>query len=243
MYNCIIVDDEPKAIELLQDILSELYENIDVVGIYSDWKSAYTKLRDWQPDILFMDIEMPQKTGMDLLRLLPELKSEVIFVTAYTDQALSAFNFSPAGYILKPIDEAMLVKVVDKAIERVSFKRIAAGQKAPEQHKIVNKIGIPNNKGTDYLDATDVLYFEATKRYTKVVTVDRDYLSSYSIGKFKDILNEQEFYQTHRSFIINLEHIKRYETSGIVVMTNNTEIPVSRTARDEFAKLFEKVRK
>lgn len=241
-FSCTIVDDEPKAAELLNEVVRELYGNIIVNGVYHSWQTAYAALKANEPDILFLDIQMPQKNGMDMLKLLPELKSEIIFVTAFSDQALQAFNFSASGYILKPINDAMLVKAIDKAIERIRHKRTAA-QKTTDLSHIASKIGIPNNKGTDYINIDSIIYLEATKRYTSVVTAANDFLSSYSIGKFKEMLEGHEFYQIHRSFIINLNYVKRYESSGIVIMSNGKEIPVSKNAKDEFLQMFERISK
>src|SRR4051812_7026606 len=99
-YNCIIVDDEPKAIAQLTQSITDLYTNLIISGTYTGWREALNALRQNETDIIFMDISMPQKNAMDILAMVPDLKSEVIFITAHSDFALQAFDFSAAGYLL-----------------------------------------------------------------------------------------------------------------------------------------------
>lgn len=121
-FTCIIVDDEPKAVELLKKYIHTYHENIKVINTFTNSTTAAMALAEQQVDILFLDISMPGKTGIELLRQLPGLSAEVIFVTAYPEYALNAFEFSPTGYLLKPIDVNELQKAVDKAIERILYK-------------------------------------------------------------------------------------------------------------------------
>ncbi len=235
-YTCIIVDDEPKAIALLKDSLDELYNNIQITGTYNSWKPALQAMKNNVADIVFLDISMPQKNGMDLLALVPGLQSEVIFVTAYSEHALDAFNFGATGYVLKPINDTLLYKTVNKALERVNNKRIASGMLVSYTAK--SKIGIPSQKGVDYVDVDDILYLEAVNRYTSVVKLHEKLLSSYSIGKYRPMLDGQNFCQVHRSYIINIKFVRRYEHPGTVYMSNGVAIPISRQHRDDFHRMF-----
>ncbi len=124
-FSCIIVDDEPKAIELLKDCINYLFPNLDVIGSYTSWTVALPALRTTECDILFLDVSMPGKTGLDLLTLLPDLETEIIFVTAHSEHAMSAFKFAPSGYILKPIDDTQLTQAVKKSMERSQLKKAA----------------------------------------------------------------------------------------------------------------------
>lgn len=237
IYKCIIVDDEPKAVELLQDSIAELYGNVEVVASYNNWKPALQAMKTQDYDIVFLDISMPQKNGMDLLALVPDLKSEVIFVTAHSEHAIDAFNFGATGYVLKPINDTLLYKTINKAIERINHKRAAvSGVTIQPSHN--NKIGIPSQKGVDYIDVNDILYLESINRYTSVVLTNDKLLSSYSIGKYRPMLDGFSFCQVHRSFIVNLKHVKRYEHPGTLHMSNGVMIPVSRQNKDELNKMM-----
>lgn len=243
-FSCAIIDDEPHAIEFLADKLSELYDNITIKGTFGNWKDALPALRSDDLDLLFLDISMPQKNGFNLLSLVPQLKAEIIFVTAYSEYALTAFDFSAAGYILKPIKDAVLTKTVDRALERQMHKKLRPEPGQLETGNKTNlKIGIPNNKGLDYINTEDILYLEATRRYTKIVEKSRETLSSYNIGKFWPLLEPHLFYKVHRSFIVNLNCINRYESIGIITLSNNKKIPVSKNVRDNFLSIFDRIGK
>ncbi|MDR3680324.1 MAG: LytTR family DNA-binding domain-containing protein [Flavipsychrobacter sp.] len=231
---CIIVDDESDALELLKLCINDLYPQLKIVGMYNNWKDAFHALNQAAPDILFTDISMPEKTGMDMLKLLPGIKSEIIFTTAHSEYALPAFQFSPSGYLLKPVIDADLVFVVNKALERIRYKKMAT---AADQHTFVNKIGIHNNKGIDYIPVSSIIYLESFNKCTKVITDSNEYISSYYLGTFKPMLGDA-FYQVHRSFIVNLNSIVRYASSGVIVMSNKKEIPLARSSREQFLKLF-----
>jgi two-component system LytT family response regulator len=238
--SCIILDDEPKAVELLRQRLEVLYPNINIKASFTEWKKGLEFLRSSTVDLVFLDVSMPEKTGIDFLKLFPTIPFQVVFITAHSDFALQAIKFSAAGYVLKPIDDYELSFAVNKALERLNTtaKNVQAGNSVNSNQL---KIGIPNVKGVDYLNAEDILYFESVNKYTKVVTKDYSMVSSYNLGEFKKIADLPYFYQVHRSYIVNLYHIKRYESSGTLVMQDNMEIPVSRLSRAEFQNKFSQI--
>ncbi len=238
-YRCIIIDDEEYAVDLLVSRLLILNKNVEVIHTYTDWTNALEGLRQYECDILFLDISMRERSGMDLLKLMPGIKSEVIFVTAYSEYAINAFKLSATGYVLKPIDDVDLAQALNRAIENVQTKRLAARTIVP--NAVPNKIGIPNQKSIVYVDTNDILYLEATNTYTKLVMKNEDLLCSYNLGKYKPLLPESIFYQIHRSYIVNLNYISRYENAGYIIMHNRQEIPVSKNIREEFLKLFNRV--
>lgn len=236
-YTCIIVDDEQDAIELLAGRIGRLYKSIKVEATYSNWEEGLEALREKDCDLLFMDISMPGKNGIELLKLLPELQCEIIFVTAFEQYALDAFSFSASGYVLKPLDDTALSAAINKAIRRILNKKMAK-QSQGVAPAVNDKIGIPNNHGIDYVNVNDILYLESTNKCTKIVTAKKDYVSSFNLGKFKEHVDAHPFFQVHRSYIINLNYILRYESSGLVIMSNKMEIPVSRSVRNDLLKIF-----
>lgn len=238
-YTCIIIDDEEYAVDLLVSRLQILNKSVEVIHTYTHWNDALEGLRENECDILFLDISMRDKSGMDLLKLVPNIKSEVIFVTAYSEYAINAFKLSATGYVLKPIDDVDLAQALNRAIDNVNTKRLAARPAAPVV--VPNKIGIPNQKSIIYVDTNDILYLEATNTYTKMVMKNEELLCSYNLGKYKPLLPDSIFYQIHRSYIVNLNYISRYENAGYIIMSNRQEIPVSRNIREDFLKLFNRV--
>lgn len=243
---CIIIDDEPKAIELLSASILELYPDMEITNTFTTWTTAINALRNVDFDILFTDISMPGKNGMDILRLVPEIKFEIIFITAHAEYALDAFKFPVAGYVLKPVEDEELISAIDKAIDRVRTKKMARDNRFSAEQKrpsLEIKIGIPNNKGIDYVNIRDIIYFETFNKCTRVVTNDQELISSYNIGKFKEMLDDQSFYQVHRSFIVNLNFVRRYESAGYAIMSNDKEVPVSKNEKEDFLKFFTTVTK
>jgi two-component system, LytTR family, response regulator len=238
---CIIIDDEPKSIDVLQQRLLILFPNVRILGTYTEWKKGLEPLRTSNVDLLFLDISMPEKSGIDFLKLFPTIPFQVIFITAHSEYAIDAIKFSAAGYILKPIDDYELSFAVNKAIERMKGETAAS----VPQHIVSNKlkVGIPNSKGIDYLNIDDILYFESVKGYTKVVTKEYSIVSSYNLAEFKRVLDNPYFFQIHRSYVINLHHVRRYETSGTLIMEDNMQIPVSKNVRTDFMNAFNKISK
>lgn len=244
---CIIIDDEPKAIELLKERLGILFPGISIKGTYTDWKKGIEALKTTPVDILFLDISMPEKTGLDMLKLFQSTPFQTIFITAHSEFAVQAIKLSAAGYVLKPIDDYELSFAVNKAIEKINEKSqvVTNAQAVSSANNNTNavKIGVPNIKGIDYLRADEILYFESVNKYTKVVTKEYSIMSSYNLGEFKKIIDLNIFFQVHRSYIVNLEYVKRYETTGCIVMEDNTQIPISKTVKNEFLASFGKISK
>ncbi len=236
-YNCVIVDDEQDAIDLLSTRISHLYDNLHIADTFTNWETALPALRNNTYDILFIDVSMPGKTGLDLLKLLPGLEAEIIFVTAYDNFALKAFSFSATGYILKPVDDAELSVAIDKAIERIRNKTLANLQRT-QPSKLNDRIGVPNNHGVDYVNVNDIIYLESVNKCTVIVTDKGKFTSSSNIGLFKYLVDNHSFFQAHRLFIINLNCILRYETSGVIIMQDKKEIPVSRNVKHDLLKMF-----
>ncbi len=239
---CVIIDDEAKAIDLLHERVKILFPNIQILGAFTEWKKALEVLRTTKVDLVFMDISMPEKNGMDFLKLFPEMPFQVIFVTAHSEYAMDAIKLSAVGYVLKPIDDYELSFAVNKAIDRIKGVNQTQIPFIPEVATSENvKIGIPNLKGVDYLNISDILYFESVNKYTKVVTQTYSIVSSYNLAEFKKLVDDMHFLQVHRSYIVNLSNIKRYETSGVIIMDDNMQIPVSKTIRNEFIAAFSKI--
>lgn len=236
-YSCIIIDDEPLAVDLLTVQLSQLYKNISILKSCNHWQDALNSIRQLNADFIFMDISMPEKNGIDLLKLIPDIKSEIIFITAHDEFALQAFNFNTSGYLLKPVSDAELLKAIDRAIGRIQHKQHGkeiTSVKKPFQ----GRIGIPGIHGIEYVEVKDILYLESVNKCTKVVTAKKEYTSLSPLIKFKALEETHPFLQVHRSFIVNLRAIVRFDANEILIMTNGYEIPLARTFKGDFLTLF-----
>ncbi len=238
-YSCIIVDDEEYAIGLLAESISGLYNNIEIAGKYTSWDEGLEAIKASKADILFLDVSINGRNGMDILKMVPNIDMEIIFVTAYSEYALEAFKYSATGYLVKPVGDKDLSIAIDKAIERIKNKKTAKLNTGTPLAS--NKVAIPSGKGVNYFDVNEIIYLEAVANYTKVVTRSSEILSSANIGKYSYLSDGYPFFAAHRSYIINLNCVVRYESPGIVIMTNKMEIPLSRSVREDFLNRFNNI--
>lgn len=241
--NAIIVDDEPDGIRTLQKMLALNCPQIVVTGTCSNAVTAKQQIDELKPDVVFLDIQMPGKTGLELLTEIALKDFEVIFVTAYNDYMLQALQYSAADYLLKPVDEDRLVEAVNRVEQRLK-----AGKKEELTSALMHNLAktgnpsamrlcLPTLKGFIVLKLEEIVYCEAERSYTvfhlegnKTVTVSKPLLD------YDSLLKDTSFLRIHKSFLINLHHVKEYQRGegGLVIMSNNAEIEVSRRKKEVF---------
>ena len=240
MIRAVLIDDESKAIEVLKQKLHTYCPEIQVIGTASTTELAYDLITANHPQLVFMDIAMPKENGFDLLRRLPNLNFELIFVTGFDSFALDAIKFCAIGYVLKPIENEELIDAVGKARRRIVEKlnsernqQLLENMLNPGNSR--NRIGIPTEAGLEFIPTEDIIRCEGFQKYTKVIALGRKILlSSYNIGEFRKLLERYGFYAPHKSHLINLHHISRYDKEGIVTMSDDSHVPVSRRKKQEF---------
>ena len=238
----ILVDDEPDGIRTLKKMLESHCPNVEVAATCSNAASAKQELEMIRPDVVFLDIQMPGKSGLDLLTEMPEKDFEVIFVTAHNEYMLQALQYSAADYLLKPVDEDRLIEAVQRVETRIQAEKKEWTETL--MHNL-NKAGSPSEmrlclptlKGFIVVKLDDIIYCEAERSYTifhldgkKTVTVSK------SLIEYDNLLQETQFFRIHKSFLVNLNHIKEYQRGegGLVIMTDNAEIEVSRRKKELF---------
>jgi two-component system LytT family response regulator len=238
----ILVDDEPDGIRTLKKMLEIHCPNVHVAATCSNATAAKQELESIRPDVVFLDIQMPGKSGLDLLTEMAEKNFEVIFVTAHNEYMLQALQYSAADYLLKPVDEDRLIE----AVQRVEARMQAEKKEWTEtlMHNL-NKAGSPSEmrlclptlKGFIVVKLDDIIYCEAERSYT-IFHLDgkRTVMVSKSLIEYDNLLQDTQFIRIHKSFLINLHHVKEYQRGegGMVIMTNNAEIEVSRRKKEFF---------
>lgn len=241
--SAILVDDEQNNLKGLERKLGKLYPNITILNTFSRPENAISALQNQQPDILFLDIQMPRINGFELLSKLSNINFQVIFVTAYSDYAIKAFKLSAVDYLLKPVDDDDLKLAVEKAIAIIEKNKLQENnnkllQLLTENIKITNKIMIPTTKGISFIPQDDLLHLEGTEGYTKLHLISgENIISSYNLGKFEKILNPQ-FFKCHKSHIINLSKVSSFENEGAIILEDDTRVPISKTNKEAFLSLF-----
>jgi two-component system LytT family response regulator len=236
----ILVDDEPDGIRTLKKMLESHCPNVEVAATCSNAASAKQELERIRPDVVFLDIQMPGKSGLDLLTEIPEKDFEVIFVTAHNEYMLQALQYSAADYLLKPVDEDRLIEAVQRVETRIQAEKKEWTETL--MHNL-NKAGSPSEmrlclptlKGFIVVKLDDIIYCEAERSYT-IFHLDgkRTVTVSKSLIEYDNLLQETQFFRIHKSFLVNLNHIKEYQRGegGLVIMTDNAEIEVSRRKKE-----------
>lgn len=242
----IIIDDELHSIGILKQLLSLYCPQVKLVAECNNAETGAVQIQQLQPDLVFLDIAMPRKSGLEMLEEMDEINFEIIFITAYNEYAIQAFHYSATDYLIKPIDEQKMVTAVQKAEKRIAGRQQqihTLTHNLKHQADIQRmKLCIPTIKGFQVVEINDILYCEADKNYTVFHLADKKSVcSSRTMMEYELLLTGSSFMRVHRSYLINLNHIKEYQRGdgGIVVMKDDMEIEISRRKKDMF---LEKVR-
>ena len=243
-YKVLFVDDELSALNGLQQKVRRFYPSFEIIGAFQKPKEAIAFIIENPPDILFLDIEMPNINGFELLNNIPENTAEVIFVTAYNQYALEAFKKNAVDYILKPIANDELQNAVDKTIKRLTYRKVGDVQEnlaklLKQNLSKGSKIVIPTQKGMSFIPQEEVMHIEGDEGYTKIHLTDgAQILSSYNLGKFEKILVDR-FFKCHRSHIVNLDFVRGFENEGYILLQNYKRVPISRANKKLFLEFFD----
>lgn len=245
MIKAIIIDDEQHCIDRLTMLLSGNSSNmVELLASVQSVEEGLTAIKTYKPQLVFLDIEIGNKTGFDLLKQLPEINFEVIFTTAYDKYAVQAFKFSALDYLLKPIDTDELQAALKKLNDKVSQKDIA-GKFDALFHNLKNiqsaskKICVPVLSGLVFIQTDDIIRCESNVNYTTLFLKDKQkLLVAKTLKEFEEMLTEYNFYRVHNSHLLNLAYIKMYNKGkgGTVTMNDGSEIEVSTRRKDDFLK-------
>lgn len=237
--NAIIIDDEERSILLNQTMLKNYCHEVNIVAIYDSVDKAYEGIMTHKPDLIFLDIDMPPYTGFDLLRKFSSIDFEIIFITAFNQYAIDAIRFSALDYLMKPVNTEELQTAVKKAHIRIQSKNPIRTESYQHllQSSEISKLVIRSQQGIEIINIQDILYFEAKNTYTEFITSAKRILSSKGFVEYEDMFHDKGFFRIHRSYMVNLAHIKGMDKKeGYEVLLNHTEdrLPLSRRRKQEF---------
>lgn len=239
MIKALIVDDEQASIDLLKWLVGEYCPDITSVQWARSVKDAVPLIRSFQPDIVFLDIQMPHQSGFDLLINIDNWNFEVIFTTAYNEFAIQAIRFSALDYLLKPIDESEL----KKAIERFKVKRIYAPagqilfrnfiQNISQGNKEKFKLALADASEIKYVQIDEIIRLQAESNYTHIfLTGNKVFISAKTLKEYDEILQGQRFLRVHKSHLVNATHIQAYDRQGILLLSDNSKVEVARRKKE-----------
>lgn len=248
MLKAIIIDDEEGARFTLSTLLEEYCPNISIIAQCSNVPEGVLAINKHTPDIVFLDIEMPEYNGFELVEFFKNVDFEIIFVTAYSQYAIRAFEVSAVDYLLKPVEIEQLQAAVEKASQKRSQANIMQRldlMKSTYNGDEIKKIALPMSDGLMFVDVSEIVLFEADRAYTHVFLKNGSKITvSKPMRTFEDILENRQFiFRPHRSHLININYIKKYvRGDGMIFMDNGVALPVSRERKQEFEALLKELR-
>lgn len=239
-----IIDDEAGSRFNLQLLLEKYCLDVAVLGLAKDVPSGLRLIEKSEPDVIFLDIEMPGQDGFALIEQLPAtVSSKIVFVTAYQQYAIRAFRVSAVDYLLKPIDirelQAVVAKLKKDEVPDLE-KRLNLLKSNLKQG--IDKIAIPHQDGFAFLAFEDIILLEAKRNYTDIHRVDnKKFFVAKSLREFEDVLTQSGFFRPHRSFVINLRHVEEWvrKDGGYILMSNQKQVPLVKDRRADFLKCYQ----
>ncbi len=236
-YKCYILDDEPLALNVIEQHLSK-FEQFEVCGKSTEPLQALGQIKALQPDLLFLDIQMPELTGLDLIESIQN-KPAIIITTAYREYAVEGFELNVLDYLVKPIPFKRFIKAIDKFLEQKLHKTPADAKPVPPLPPLLRPpfLLIKAERKTIKIALDDILYVEGVKDYVKIVLVDQKIMTKTSIGNFFNELPAERFVRIHKSFVVAIDKIEAYTAHDVEIQ--KIELPIGRMYKEAFVGLME----
>ena len=249
MIQTIIIDDEQDGIDTLSITLKKYCPEVSILETCTQPEAGLAAIQSLQPNLVFLDIQMPRMSGFDLLQQLSPINFEVIFVSAYDKYAIRAIKFSALDYLLKPIDVDDLVQGIKRVKQKINtyhagYSYNSLLHNVKHQSGKISRLAVPSTEGIDFLDICEIVYCKAEGNYTFIHFVnEKPMLISRNLKDFENMLSSSGFCRVHHSYLINLQHVKKYikGDGGYVIMTGKHHVDISRRKKDEFLNLLNKL--
>jgi two-component system LytT family response regulator len=248
MIKAIIIDDEKNALEVLEMQLNRFCKDVTVVAACDGGIKGIAAIKKHDPDLVFLDIEMPHKNGFDVLNETKGMNYDVIFTTAYDQFAIKAFKFSALDYLLKPVD----ILELQDAVEKVKNKKENGGldekiktlfqQLQPQ--KLTDKIALPVGDAMQFIQPDEIIRCESESNYTYIfLSNGKKITMAKTLKEVEENISGSPFFRVHQSHLVNMNHISRYMKgdNAYIIMKDGTQIGVSRNKKEAFLESFRKV--
>lgn len=231
-YNCIIVEDEPLAAEVLQDYVMQV-PFLNLKGLCTDALYAMELLQKEKIDLMFLDIHLPKLKGLDFLTTLQK-KPRVIITTAYHEYALQGYAHNVLDYLLKPVEFSRFLQAVNKLNTNPSGETVLIEPARPEKEFLF--FNVSKKKVKVLLD--EILYIESLKEYIRVVTKDKTIITKFQLGQVEELLSKNNFLRIHRSFIVAKDKVDAFTATDVEI--NNKQLPIGRSYKELVQSALEK---
>lgn len=226
-YRCFIVDDEPLAIDAIASHLDKLPQ-FQVKGKFTEALKAYTALKNTRVDLIFLDIQMPDYNGLDFIKSIQK-KPEIIITTAFREFAVEGFELNILDYLVKPVAFERFMKSIDKFLDKKAKGSHSSGEGS-------GFVMVRADRKFIKIKLDDILYIEGLKDYVRIVLPEQQVLTRQSIGNFYQNLNEENFLQIHKSFIVSKSRITAYTSHEVEI--GKFEIPIGRIYKEAFLQVM-----
>lgn len=243
MIRAIIIDDEQHSSDRLAHLLANhCKHSILLEGVFQTEADSLRAIQALKPALVFLDIQIHDKTGFDLLQALPSIDFEVIFTTAYEKYAIQAFKFSAVDYLLKPVDKEELIQAVYRLEKRLADRKVTHRLETLLSNlktfdPITKKIALPTSGGFMFVTVSEIIRCQSHINYTTLfLTGNRKITVAKTLKEFEQLLSEYNFFRVHNSHLINLSYMLHYKKGkgGMVIMADKSEIEVSIRRKEEF---------
>jgi two-component system LytT family response regulator len=240
MLKVLLIDDEERATDALRLMIEKTIPEIQQVRVCNDSRRAADIIHDYQPALIFLDIQMPHLNGFELLEKMPNKNFKIIFTTAYNEYAIQAIRFSAFDYLLKPIDIEELQGTIQRFLQgnqdyRQQFellKNIMYNIQVPSAEEF--RLALPTKDGVHFLQPQDIIRCEAVGNYTKFfINNNKTYLISKTLGEYDTLLTPHNFIRTHKSHLVNKKYISFIDHDGFAVLKDNSKVEVSRRRKED----------
>ena len=244
MIRSVIIDDEQPARESLKNYLEEFCPDVEIVGMADSVETGLNVIRKNSPSLIFLDIELPDGKGFDLLKRLGNFNFKSIFITAFTEYAVHAIKFHAVDYLVKPVNITELQHAVERVKEELdqhifsqNLEELKKYLNHPEEK--IRKIVIPDVKGFVVLELQQILYCEADGYCTNfILTDDRKITSSRNLKYYEELMTGLDFLRVHHSYLINIQYIISYLHEGTIIMKGNKNVPLGNSYKQGFMEIF-----
>ena len=245
----VIIEDEKKSRELLHKMIEKNCPEVTIVGTAEGVETGIALINEQNPDLIFLDIAMPDGTGFDMLEKINTKKAHIVFTTAFDKYALKAIKYSALAYLLKPIDVEELKMAIGKISEKRSdlfnseaLKFLLQNIKTNDEQ--YNKISLHTGTAYEIVNVKDIIRCEADGNYTSfMLTNNRKYVVSTGLKYYEEILPQNDFIRVHHHHLINMNHVVRFlkEDGGYAVMSDDAKVEISRRKKDSFLQRLQKI--
>lgn len=248
MIKTLIIEDEQKSRDMLAGIIQKNFSELHIIGLAKNVKEGVELINSENPDLVFLDIAMPDGSGFDLLEAVPNHSFEVVFVTASDQHAIRAIKYSACDYLLKPLDIEELRAAVEKVIRKKNaapnmenLQFLVQHLKRADEH--FQKITLPTGNAFEVVNLKDIIRCEADGSYTSFYLTDkRKLLISLGLKHYEELLTDTDFIRVHHHHLVNMNHVVRFvkDEGGYAIMSDGSKIEISRRKKDAFLERLNK---